>query len=920
MIGRYLFLKQQPVAGFSTPLFLLLISLFAGSAVYAQASKDDKPETLGLDEGVLDLDTDPLQLKILKASQTVFSLAPEGEDGFDFTPGDRIKERNKDGFYHLGDLNLRLRTEEDGEWKDFSTAAKRAPVKALQVKGDVLAAADLASTLPADIPLQVKRFWELSDGQLTLRFELQNNTDQPVEIGSLGIPMIFNNNHQGKTLEEAHVENVFYDPYIGQQAGYLQVTRLHGQGPVLLVVPYGETSFEAYNPLLDDPTPRNITFEGFHEWLAHSKAHAEEEWKDAEQWNTPTSVQLSPGESRSYGVKFIVTDAIRNIEEQLITHERPVAVGIPGYVLPQDVNARLFLNYKSEVRSIEVEPQGALKVQEGDSTKNGWKTYEINGQDWGRARLTITYEDGLQQSVHYKVIKPEEQVVADHGNFLTTAQWFEDKNDPFDRHLSVISYDYEKMQQVKEDSRAWIPGLSDEAGAGSWLSAMMKQLIQPNAEELEKLQQFVHQTMWGGIQYSEGEHKYGVRKSMFFYAPDSMPEGTYSPDVDYSTWAAWNPEEAASPGRSYNYPHVAAAHWVLYQLARNRQGLVTEESWDWYLQNAYHTAMAMVEHAPHYAQFGQMEGTVFFLILLDLKSEGMTEMADALEETMRERADLWRSLEYPFGSEMPWDSTGQEEVYIWSLFFGYHEKADVTLNAILAYMPTVPHWGYNGSARRYWDFLYGGKLKRIERQLHHYGSGLNAIPVLTEFRNKPDDFYLLRVGHGGLMGSIANITQDGFGPAAFHSFPSTLDIDYYSGDYGSGFFGYAVNTGTYITEHDEFGWLSFGGNLETKGDWVEVDLTSGSRSRAYLAPLGLWLTLDAGRFKNVALNAATGEVRLVLDPADEHTPNAILRLQQPAAIEGVGNYSGNPSWKMERGAYIIPLEEGLVQVQLEQAK
>jgi hypothetical protein len=132
---------------------------------------------------------------------------------------------------------------------------------------------------------------------------------------------------------------------------------------------------------------------------------------------------------------------------------------------------------------------------------------------------------------------------------------------------------------------------------------------------------------------------------------------------------------------------------------------------------------------------------------------------------MRRRADQWRSLGYPFGSEMPWDSTGQEEVYAWCKYFGYDQKALVTLNAILGYMPTVPHWGYNGSARRYWDFLYAGKLRRVERQLHHYGSGLNAIPVLTEFREHPDDFYLLRVGYGGVMGAIANITEDGFGPS-----------------------------------------------------------------------------------------------------------------------------------------------------------
>lgn len=101
--------------------------------------------------------------------------------------------------------------------------------------------------------------------------------------------MVFNNNHTDKSLEEAHAENSFYDPYIGRDAGYLQVTRYNGRGPALLVVPQGDTPFEAYNPLLDDRTPRGITFEGFYEWMVHSKAHAAKEWSEAEPWNPPTS-------------------------------------------------------------------------------------------------------------------------------------------------------------------------------------------------------------------------------------------------------------------------------------------------------------------------------------------------------------------------------------------------------------------------------------------------------------------------------------------------------------------------------------------------------------------------------------------------------------------------------------------------------
>lgn len=211
-----------------------------------------------------------------------------------------------------------------------------------------------------------------------------------------------------------------------------------------------------------------------------------------------------------------------------------------------------------------------------------------------------------------------------------------------------------------------------------------------------------------------------------------MPEGTYSDSINYKTWAAWNKKGADDPGRSYNYPHVAAAYWTMYRLSRYHEKLVETHDWKWFLENAYHTAMAMTELAPWYAEFGQMEGTVFLYILQDLKNEGMLDMASALESEMKKRADHWKSLNYPFGSEMPWDSTGQEEVFMWSDYFGYDQKAEVTLNAILAYMPTMPHWAYNGNARRYWDFLYGGKLSRIERQIHHYGSGLNAIPVLKK--------------------------------------------------------------------------------------------------------------------------------------------------------------------------------------------
>jgi hypothetical protein len=870
--------------------------------------------TLGLHQGLLTLETADLQVDLVEASQTVAALRPKGASGFDFTPSDWLERRAANGYYHLGDLTLRIRHGESGEWQSYSTATSRKPVEGLRVSGSVLAGANLNPTLPSELPLGVRRYWEDREGHLTLRFEVENRTDEPVEIGALGIPLIFNNILQDRSLDEAHAVCSFSDPYVGGDAGYVQVSRLTGHGPTLLVAPLGRTSFEAYNPLLTDPTRRGVTFEGFYEWMVHSKATAEEEWAEAEPWNLPTSATLAPGEVRSYGLVFLLADGLRSIEPALEANRRPVAVGIPGYLLPKDQIGRLFLKSVSEIRSLEVEPSGALTLTRGETTPGGWQAFDVRGQVWGRARVTVRYADGSGQTIHYKVIKPQAEVVSDMGRLLTTEAWYENPDDPFGRSPSVITYDYEERRQVTEDNRAWVAGLGDEGGGGAWLAAIMKQLVQPDPGELQKMQRFVDEVVWGGLQYDEGDRIYGVRKSMFYYEPDSMPPGTYSEEIRYGGWSSWDKEEAMSVGRSYNYPHVAALHWVLYRLARNHPGLVTNHAWDWYLERAYQTGESMVRLAPHYAQFGQMGGTVFLRILEDLQREGWAEQAGALEATMRGRAEVWRSLGYPFGSEMPWDSTGQEEVYGWSRYFGNDEKALVTLNAILAYMPTVPHWGYNGSARRYWDFQYAGKLRRVERQLHHYGSALNAIPILTEFRDHPEDLYLLRVGFAGMMGALANITRDGFPPAAFHSYPSTLRIDGITGDYGPGFLAHALATGTYVAHHPEFGWLAFGGNLVIDGDVVRIRPLDSARSRIYLAPLGLWLTLEAGTFQEVEMSPEG--VRLILSPVTPHTSVARLRIEQPGEEAGVGAFTPTERFSLERGALTIPLGPGSTEVRL----
>jgi hypothetical protein len=864
-------------------------------------------------------ETTDFRIELDRASQTVVALKPKSANGFDFTPRDRLDRRSANGFHHLGDLILRLRVGES--WKDYDTASDRKPVNPLPVSGSVLAAADLSPTLPQDIPVQIKRTWATDKDRLVLRFEIRNKTTNPIQIGGLGIPVIFNNMLTNRTLEQAHEICSFADPYVGLDGGYLQVTRLSGKGPALVVVPERNTGFEAYQ-LLSEPVRPAQTFEGAFAWMVHTRAYAENEWKQAQQWNSPSELILLPGHTVSYGLKFLLSDQIRNIEETLAENNRPVAVGIPGYVLPMDIEGKLFLNSERKVKNIRVEPAGAITVRENKPTPNGWKSYQLRGTKWGRARLLVTYDDGAKQSISYYVIKPASQAVSDLGNFLMTKQWFVDPNDPFKRSPSVMSYDREVDKIVTQDSRVWIAGLGDEGGSGSWLAAAMKQFGQPRQEELAKYEQFIDNVLWGGLQYKDGPNKYGVRKSLFYYSPADVPGFQYDSSLNWTTWTSWKKTDAESIGRGYNYPHVVAAYWSLYRLARNHTGLVTNHSWDWYLDQAYQTTRFMFGRQPNgrrrvgYVELGLMEGDIVLEVLQDLKREGWTEKASDVEALMKERAERWRKEAYPFGSEMAWDSTGQEEVYAWCKYFGFHDKALVSLNSIIGYMPTVPHWGYNGNARRYWDFLYGGKIRRIERQLHHYGSGLNAIPVLSHYRENPDDDYLLRIGYGGTMGALTNIDHEGFASVAFHSFPSTLKWDPYSGDYGPNFYGHAFNTATYVINHPEFGWQAFGGNLARAGNVIKVQPLDSFRKRVFLAPLGLWLTLDAGTFEAVELNTRTGVVRISLSPANKYTTRARLRVEEPAIVAGVGHYQPQLQLAQERGAYLVPLKRARSSIEL----
>ena len=634
-----------------------LAGLLSGSA-YCQEQDD-----IGLANGITNITLKNFEARFVNESGLLISLKQTGSD-FDFLPYDRTMagERISNSSYYWGDITIQFREQgsKNQSWISGDSAANRTAVTPLHT--DALLQSDMNPTMTTG-PLKIVREWFDLSGDLGLRFTIKNSGHKTVELGSLGIPAPVNSIFTGLNISQMYQQCSLMDPYIGLDAGHLRVTPISGNGPALAVTPLENTQLEAYRWLVEDYHADTAigtnAWEGFFEWQIHSASWAETSWKDVEPWNPPTMAILAPGESRQYAVRFVpVPDGIPAIDSAIRTTNTPTAIGIPGYILPRDVPGKLWLQSSSKVASISAFPDGAFEF-----INHGNKTYTLQASEstWGRVRVTIQWEDGKTQTVSYYITKPGSEAVSDLGSFLLKNQWFDDPSDPFHRSPSVMSYDNSVNAIVDQEPREYIAGISDEGGSGSYVAATVKQAFHPDADEIQRLEKFIDGGLYGGVQHLN----FSVKRSAFFYQPSAVPNYTYSPDINWSL-SEMDESYANEVNRAYNYVWPSAAYWAFYRVGRAYPHLLKLHDWEWYIDQAYHTVISVMQSFILYNTAGLMGETVWGELLTDLINEGKTEMAENLAAAMKKRVDFWLTEAYPFGSEQSWDCTGQEGVYYWT--------------------------------------------------------------------------------------------------------------------------------------------------------------------------------------------------------------------------------------------------------------
>jgi hypothetical protein len=92
-----------------------------------------------------------------------------------------------------------------------------------------------------------------------------------------------------------------------------------------------------------------------------------------------------------------------------------------------------------------------------------------------------------------------------------------------------------------------------------------------------------------------------------------------------------------------------------------------------------------------------------------------------------------------------------------------------------------------------------------------------------------------------------------------------LKWDGYSGDYGPGFLGMALNSGTYVAQDEDLGLVAYGGILQTSSDGdVTVQPKDPIKKKFFIGPLSLLVEIDAGSIESFSYNLADKTVSVTL--------------------------------------------------------
>ncbi|HZJ82328.1 MAG TPA: DUF5695 domain-containing protein [Clostridia bacterium] len=751
--------------------------------------------------------------------------------------------------------------------------------------------------------LELSTSFELENDRVIFSIKLENHSEKSMEVTDLAIPFPMNSRF---AWGESASERVIRHSFISGHNSYIFFTRCDGKGPYLLFLPLDGAKFEFFDRFDDKSKEYKLHDAPAKHYRAyiHSKEEGSEAKSKGCKWRQEnTSLTLTPKEKVKYSFAMLWADNYDDIREELYENHLIDIEVIPGMTIPTDLYARICLNSKYNNISIGAEyPEQTKIVKAGQDGNKIF--YDAYFGHLGENKLTLSYGDGRQSILEFFITEPIETLINKRSKFIKETQhkdetkWYNGLLGEWSNDTSVLlgpdNYDRIggwRIYEVTCDD----PGLSKPA----FMSG--KNAIFPDQDEVEALELYIDNFVWGGLQRTEDEEfAYGI-----YGIPDWHVNRNSEDDGPRGRLHIW---------RIYDYPHIFLTYYNMYLIGRNFSSIKLNKPKEVYLERAYRTALAMFTIPDEIVDWSAYKTGLYNELVIEEIIEELLAVGEK-EKSMRLRFHWEKKVRYfinectdVFGSEYPFDTTGFETTHA----LANYALNDVTVNPekdekAYAKDKTIRflenQMSSNIACRGWLEpayYLLGSDYRGCSTAYTlSYMSQMGGWAIMDYALSFSDDPYkYLRLGYASILSSWALMntgTPDtdygywysgeqndgaaggGFEPAPYGETwlnqPHSRGSWYYSCEIDLGYCGALRAAATVLSFDDKFGLFCFGGSLEQEDSTLKIMPRDGIRQRFGIVKDNgiLNITLDKGHFSKenpIIVDRDINKIILTIDTKD----------------------------------------------------
>jgi hypothetical protein len=813
--------------------------------------------------------------------------------------------------------------------------------------------------------------YKLRGGVLLWTLSLHNRTNEPLEIGDIGLPLLFNTVY-ARDPRTTYQKRVIRHSYVAGDNSFVFWTRANGEGPYLMMLPRAGTHLEFFEPTVPgnnadstDPVfqPRNA-WEGLYTAYIHAAAEAGD-FETQGAWRQPLTSKLlapsgQPGSSVSYAFEFRWASNYQAVRDILYRDGLIDVTVAPGMVIPSNLSALVALRTREPIHAVTAEYPSETEVTEVPSRQQDTHVYRILFHHLGENEIAVNFGDHRRTLLEYDSIEPLETVIRKRANFLVQHQQVRDPAKWYDGEFSLWDMRSRALRTPDDDGGLdpYMVGGSDDPDLckAPYVAAVNE--AYPDDRQIAAVEYYLQHFVWGKLQRTGDE--------------EPFPYGIYgSPSWHVNRFSATGYGSGGNGRehmwRTFDYTHMVQLYYEMYRIAKLYPQRVHYLDAAGYLERAYQTALAYFR-VPYQIQMGApwafrgwtdwayTQGAFHEVFIPDvieaLETEHRLTEANALrEEWNRKVMYFLYDAPYPYGSEMWFDTTAFESTQAIAQYAAVHGiKTDSGLwrdknNGKLYAHPHVSQV----DIMRFMDReIQGNMAARGTLETNYYqlgsdirqaGSSNYLLSYMTQmggwaildygvrFAHGSERDDALRLGYASYLAGWALVNSGtpesgygywfhgadddgaagwGFNPAKYGKTWIPGDqlqargLWLYDGEIDSGFSGALRAARTIVVDDPVFGLIAYGGEVQKRGNVVEVELRDGLEQRLDLLQFArpISIQLDSGGFLGPQQLAQTGrrvQLRLQIQSRDESSTLTTVRLSGlPAGEFSIGVGDGEP--------------------------